>query len=286
MLTSEYGGFSLKNSVKLAVVLFALIAVSSMAFAATMPSQIIFDEQYQIVSFPVENTTSSNQYLKLDVYAPLNYDVVYMPEWIGPGESAEVKLKLTPIDGLTGSAYQSTFVFTLGAQVIENEVMLKFEKLNSNPFEITAVKTSGSTADKIYIEITAENRAMKNADLSLDRIENMPSDWVYKLQQNLGTFSQLQKKTVVLEIMPGSSYNGQLNLVFKNEFGEVSKNVGVNHEGTANPISGLFVLGSLPLTELAIDVLLIVIAIVLLVAFIARLVKHMNKKENEKNERC
>ena len=170
---------------KLAVFLFALIVISAAAIATAMPSQLTFHEKYEIVSFPVENTTNSNQYLNVDVYAPLNYEVVYLPEWIAAGETANIELKLIPIDNLTGSSYSSTFVFSIGTQKIEQEVMLKFEKLNSNPFEISAVKTSANDAEKILVEITAENQSILDSDLKLDRIDDMPADWTFKLQEEI-----------------------------------------------------------------------------------------------------
>lgn len=265
----------------LAIVGLILVIASVNAQTFTVhnfPTVVSVNELPVEMSFEVKNLSSERQSVELQVFVPVAYEITQPLYWISADDEKEVKIRLIPDESITGMQYNSTILITVGTETMEKNVRIVFSELNECPVDVEITEK-----DAGLFHLTMENPWFNDAEFEILGVEGLPADWGYGFSETIQEVSARANQEVDLELNMVSGFDGTAKIRFScGEFGEMTQDFEIVHEGTETPgPTGFFIFGDIDLgnlgnTELLVDVLLIAVAAILLIAFIVKYSKLLN----------
>ncbi len=265
----------------IAVLLFALLLALSANAAVSVQSIVQFNQMPEELIFTVTNDYSAAQGLSVKLFAPIDYEIVgTIPTSLDANKSTKITMLLYPKTEFVGIQQKANLQISLGSNIETKEITLKFYALNEFPAEITLNSNYnvGKDANTFWIDVTAYNKTIQDVEVELSGIGGIPSDW----NVSPGTFKlqvpALETRTQTILLRPASSFDGNVALIFSAlGFGH-SEKIALKYEAKG-AIAGFAALFPKISSEIALDVLLAVVAALLLISFIARMVHRMQGKK-------
>ncbi|MFA4907894.1 MAG: hypothetical protein WC602_06490 [archaeon] len=269
-----------KTIALLALCLFAFLPLAGALTINDLNDYIVFKEQPVLLQFTVTNDSASDAGFSMQVKTPASHEFLgRFPASLKKGETANITLRLTPLAGLQNTYYASLITFTLGSEITERGIQMNFLKADDCTIDFSVSAEKSATGITVYLN--AKNNSVERKSYELKAINAIPSDWSVSLPKNV-SLSGLETKITELNVKAGSDYKGNASAVFVCAGREIEKEFAVNYAGKKSGATGLFGLagginfGSVG--NLAIYVVLFIIAAFLVLVFAARFIKRLNGK--------
>ena len=276
----------MKKTIQLAMVLFALVffSVNSFAFIRGVQDQITVPNSNFDFTFTATNNDSVPRNLELEVFLPFDYVFLDKPGVIAAGETATVRLKVFPQKTAQDSTFSGKIIAHLGLETSEKTFRINVYNYTVCPVNITVSGPEEKTADgktNFMVFSRAENTANSSVDFSIKEFSGIPGDWATETDNSV-LINAFETRVFRTTILPGSSFHGQMKIVYLCNGEEVSRTQDINFDRQDFLSSGLAglsgSLGSLPGGEFLLNIVLVLAASLLMVMFIARLVRVVVEK--------
>ncbi len=264
----------MKVGLALSLIVFIFAANLASAAVSAVPSQITVGESPREISFFATNTTGIRQQFEAEFSFPTKFTIIKKPQWIESGARENIVLNIFPQHGFENTTYVGTIKVTIGGDVAEKNVILNY--LNQNECSVQSKTTIANSGD---VTILLKNNSYRPKSVTLVEIRNVPADWKItgNTQFSIGPFEQ---KTFGTKLEMNSALNGNAVFVYKCANTEFTESVKVEHKDGGIPASMFAVFGqasTMANGEFMLDLFLVIIAAILLIAFIARLVRIVNR---------
>ncbi|MBU0662166.1 hypothetical protein KJ891_01785 [Candidatus Micrarchaeota archaeon] len=115
----------MKHTLSILAVLL-LFCGGALGYVSDFPGNVTIGNTPAEINFDVVNGSTSGQKLEVEVFVPAGYKVE-APEFLGAGESTNVKITFAPDFEKRGSGYEATVVITLGKNQTERALNVYFE---------------------------------------------------------------------------------------------------------------------------------------------------------------
>jgi len=245
------------------------------------------------VSFTVTNTSTVPRELEMTINMPGRHEVLRDPGVIAAGATEEVVISILPEEKFEGSEFVGTIMLKLGNDTAEKNLKIVYARARTCVVSIAPLGSFDEAANKFTIDTQLTNNGVEAAEVELSAIKGIPSDWKVGGDRKAGVRAG-ETRNIQTTLTPGSDYAGQAQLVYNCDGFAIERIVVVKFErpitsafdnigaGFASLFGGTGGDGAGFDWGLAINVILILLAAILLIAFIARMVKMLDRQENQK----
>ena len=264
----------------LAIAFSVVFAASAHALALLqLPGTVEFHGVPVELSFTVQNAENVSRPLEVHVFLPVEYQFEQKPGIVLAGETATVKLKLFPRPGLVGSRYTGTIAVLMGITEVEKNFSLVFLPQNSCPVTISSKVTEQESGfQKVFLASSRlVNETKAEQRISLEKINGLPAGWKIDAEPlaKIGPEAQLVH---AITLVPAEAFNGTAEIIYRCGPFTEKKSVKIAFAGQKDFLAGFASIFSFDFFsgELALNVLLVLIAAVLLIAFISRMVRKLS----------
>lgn len=253
----------------------ALLLFSSAAVFAQikgLQDTIAIGEEPYELQFTVENNSTSDKNLTIEIFAPSTVEFTKKPAKISANSSEKISAKIFPKEGLEGSTYFGKVISNLGGEITGRQISIQYFPADACTLNITP----GFDGKAFTLRI--QNTSTKEKTLEFIEARNLPGDWTVfgkKIEAGSG-----ETRETSLETKTGSGFSGKADLVFNCNGKTTAKSADVNYTNAGALPTGFAILGAIPQINAGImlDIFLAIVASVLLIAFIARFVKFLNSE--------
>ncbi len=265
----------------IAVLFFALLLALSASAAISVQPIVQFNQMPEELVFTVTNGYSTAQSLGVKLFAPVDYEIEgTLPTSRDANKSTKITMLLYPKTEFIGLQQKANLQISLGSNIETKEITHKFYALKEFPAKVSTNSNyaAGKDVNAFWIDITLQNNSVQDIEVEFSGIGNLPADWSINPETFKLKIPALETRTQTIRLNPASAFEGDAVLKFSALGFEHSEKMALKYEAKG-AIAGFAALFPNTNLELAIDVLLAIVAALLLISFIARVVHRMQGKK-------